>query len=237
MSPKFWNNSTETKVQNSWDVLNDNNAPPQAEWSFEYTDCKKKLKSEWKTNKDEQIHERRAENVYKNKSGPRGAAKSLNSPSSSFKIHLHRLITFDDKETINDRWKTDEFACMTELFEEMNMRNAKIRHPSPLLHIDETLYSYRGHIEFKQYNPHKPAKCGLLYQSLRDSSITSSYYSLPNSGKLEKVEGPAPKYGITGTDKNSKYVIKKLPVYCNPQGVNISMDRYFTSFSLAIWTL
>lgn len=237
MSPKFWNNSTETKVQNTWDVLNDNNAPPQAEWSFEYTDCKKKLKSEWKTNKDEQIHERRAENVYKNKSGPRGAAKSLNSPSSSFKIHLHRLITFDDKETINDRWKTDEFAYMTELFEEMNMRNAKIRHPSPLLHIDETLYSYRGHIEFKQYNPHKPAKCGLLYQSLRDSSITSSYYSLPNSGKLEKVEGPAAKYGITGTDKNSKYLIKKLPVYCNPQGVNISMDRYFTSFSLAIWTL
>ena len=46
MSPKFWNNSTETKVQNTWDVLNDNNAPPQAEWSFEYTEKKKKLKSE-----------------------------------------------------------------------------------------------------------------------------------------------------------------------------------------------
>ena len=84
--------------------------------------------------------------MYKNKPGLRGAAKSLNNPSSSFKIHLHRLITFEDKETIKDSWKTDEFACMTELFEQMNMRNAKIRYPSPLLDIDETLYSYRGHI-------------------------------------------------------------------------------------------
>ena len=38
------------------DVLNDNdydNAPPER--SFEYTDSKKKVKMEWKTNKEEQI--------------------------------------------------------------------------------------------------------------------------------------------------------------------------------------
>ena len=37
------------------DFLNDNNydnPPPQAERSFEYTDSKKRVKMEWKTNKD-----------------------------------------------------------------------------------------------------------------------------------------------------------------------------------------
>ena len=41
------------------DVLNDNNydnPPPQAERSFEYTDSKKRVKMEWKTNKDEKCH-------------------------------------------------------------------------------------------------------------------------------------------------------------------------------------
>ena len=49
-------------------IVNDNNydnASPQAEHSFEYTDSKKKVKMEWKTNKDKQIHKRGAENVYK----------------------------------------------------------------------------------------------------------------------------------------------------------------------------
>ena len=77
------------KVKTLADVPNDNNydnAPPQDERSFEYTDFKKKVKLEWKTKKDEQIHKRGAENVYKNKPGPRSAAKSVKNPSSLFKL-------------------------------------------------------------------------------------------------------------------------------------------------------
>ena len=44
---------------------------------------------EWKTNKDEQINKRGAENVYKNKPDPRRAAKSGKNPSSSFKLFFH----------------------------------------------------------------------------------------------------------------------------------------------------
>ena len=43
------------KFKTLGDVLNDNNydnAPPQAECSFEYTDSKKKVEMDWKTNKD-----------------------------------------------------------------------------------------------------------------------------------------------------------------------------------------
>ena len=72
-----------------------------------------------------------------------------------------KFITFDGKRTCNDRWKNDKYAYMRELFEKMNVQNAKRRFPSPLLAIDETLYPYRGATGFKQYNPNKPAKYGL----------------------------------------------------------------------------
>ena len=57
---------------------------------------------EWKTNKDKQIHKRRFENVYKNKPGPRHAAKSIKSPSSSFKLvftnkMMRNIVQYTDK--------------------------------------------------------------------------------------------------------------------------------------------
>ena len=58
----------------------------------------------------------------------------------------------------------------------MNERNAGMTHPSLLLAIDENLYPYRGDIGFKQYNPNKPAKYGLLYRILCDSSMPYTYY-------------------------------------------------------------
>ena len=70
------------------DVLSDynyDNAPSQAEHSFEYTDSKKKVKMEWKRSKDNQIHKTDAENVYKKKPGRRRAVKSVKNTSSLFK--------------------------------------------------------------------------------------------------------------------------------------------------------
>ena len=77
----------------------------------------------------------------------------------------------------------------------------------------------------------------MVYGSFYDSPIPYTYYSLPYAGKSKKVEGPTAKYYITGTDEYSKYLINDLPVYCDRQGINISMDRYFTSVSLATWAL
>ena len=60
----------------------------------------------------------------------------------------------------------------------MQMNEKKIaqwRNPSELLATDETLYPYRGSIEFKQYNPSKPGKYGLLYRSLCNSVTTYPY--------------------------------------------------------------
>ena len=61
------------------------NAPSQAVCTFEYTGYKKKVKLEWKTNKDKEIRKRGAENVYKNEPAPGRAAKSVKDPSLLFK--------------------------------------------------------------------------------------------------------------------------------------------------------
>ena len=109
--------------------------------------------------------------------------------------------------------------------------------PSALLAVDETLYPYRGHIGFKQYNPQKPAKYGLLYRSLCDSTVTYTYFSLAYAGKQEVVGGNRANFYITGTDEYTKYLVNGLSCYTSIQGCNISMDRHFTLVFLAEWAL
>ena len=70
-------------------VLDENNyedAPPQGDFTFEYSDSKKSVKMTWKSPKDEGIHRRGSENIYKNNPGPRGPTKSVKSPLASFKL-------------------------------------------------------------------------------------------------------------------------------------------------------
>ena len=129
----------------------------------------------------------------------------------------------------------DKFACFRDFFEKVNENNAKWRYPSPYLAIDESLYPYRGQIGFKQYNPLKPAKYGLLYQSLCDSSVQYTYYSLPYAGKPDDLTRDAGKYYITGTDQYSKYLIENFNKFNSIQSCNVSVDCYFTSITLADW--
>ena len=75
---------------------------------------------------------------------------------------ITRFIQFDDRSTQEECKMYDKFACFRDFFEKVNENNAKWRYPSSYLAIDETLYPYRGQIGFKQYNPSKRAKYGLL---------------------------------------------------------------------------
>ena len=62
-TPNESKNSARIQRKQKFKTLNDNNydnAPPQAENSFKYTDSKKKKKMEWTTNKYKQIHKTRA---------------------------------------------------------------------------------------------------------------------------------------------------------------------------------
>ena len=148
---------------------------------------------------------------------------------------ITRFIQFDDRSTREERKMYDKFACFRDFFEKANENNAKWRYPSPYLAIDETLYPYRGQIGFKQYNPSKPVKYSLLYRSLCDSSVQYTYYSLPYAGKPDDLTGDAGKYYITSTDQYSKYLVENFNKLNSIKSCNVSVDRYFTSITLADW--
>ena len=100
-------------------------------------------------------------------------------------------------------------------------------------HWWKTLYSYCGAIGFKQYNPNKLAKYGLLFCSLCDSSTSYTYFTLPYAGKPEEIAGEAAKFYVTGTDEYTKYLVTEFNQYNSIQGCNISMEQYFTAVTLA----
>ena len=146
---------------------------------------------------------------------------------------LCRFIQFDDATTREERWKRDRFAAIREIFEAFNSNCAKVCIPSEYLAVDETLYPYRGHIKFKQYNPNKPAKYGILYRSISDSVVPCTYFTLPYAGKPDNPD----QYYVTGTDNYTKYLVEGLQNYVDISGRNISMDRYFTSMPIASYLL
>ena len=108
-----------------------------------------------------------------------------------------------------------------------------MRVPSLHMTIDETLFPYPGHISIKNYNPNKPARYGLLVISISDAEVPYTYYRLPYAGKPEIPN----EYYVQGPDEKSMYLVTKLRLYCDLTGRNISMDRYFTSLSIADWLL
>ena len=150
---------------------------------------------------------------------------------------LKRIIEFDDKASREERWEIHNFACIRDIFETLNEKNASMRSPSPYLAIDEILYPHRISIGILQYNPRKPARYRLLYRSLCDAVVTYTYYTLPYVGKPSEINNEASKYYIAGTDEYTKYLVNGVIHYNSIKGSNISMDRYFTSVAIAHWAL
>ena len=99
------------------------------------------------------------------------------------------------------------------------------------------MYPYRGRIGFKQYNPNKHAKYGLLYRSVCDTFVPYTYFSLPYAGKPEDGDAGNPllKYYVTGIEDYSKYLVQGFCNHNDISGCNISMDHFFTSVTLAQW--
>ena len=72
-------------------------------------------------------------------------------------------ISFDDHITRSTPWQHNRFAAFRKIFEEFNKNCGKFLVPNDYLSQDETLYPTRTQISFKQFNPSKPAKYGMLY--------------------------------------------------------------------------
>ena len=62
-------------------------------------------------------------------------------------------------------------------------------------------------IAFKQYNPDKPAKYGLLFKSVYNARFSYTYASAPYGGKPEKGTGP---FYVTGTENHVKILVNRF---------------------------
>ena len=147
---------------------------------------------------------------------------------------LYRCISFDDYSTRTERWEADRFAAIQKVFELFNQNCGLALIPDDLLSIDETLYPMRNRVSFKQFNPNKPDKYGLLFKSMKGTRYTYSYLSAPYCGK--------PKSELTeeykqGTFEVTKHMIVKLSRYTSLKGRNISFERLYTSIHLTDWLL
>ena len=92
----------------------------------------------------------------------------------------------------------------------------------------------RNQVAFKQYNPDKPAKYGMLFKSLNDARLNYTYRTLVYAGKPQQLPSP---YYVCGTDNYIKRLVTDLEQAVSLQGRNISMDRLYTSIPIAQWLL
>ena len=92
---------------------------------------------------------------------------------------LNAVLTFDNPEEQRKLWKSDRFAAARRLTVMFNEQMKNVLVPSEYLSIDETLYSMRHQINFRQYNPNEPAKYGLLYKSLNDARFAFTCEVIP----------------------------------------------------------
>ena len=98
---------------------------------------------------------------------------------------------------------------------------------------DETLYPMQTQISFKQFNPSKQAKYGLLFKSVNAARYPHTFISSPYSGKPTEEGG---QYYIQDTEAIVHY-IETFSTNSSLAARNISFDRLYTSVPLAKWLL
>ena len=96
---------------------------------------------------------------------------------------LFSNISFDDFETRTEHWKKDRLAATRNIFEQFNNNCRKSIILDDLLSTDKTSYPMRNKVAFKQFNPNKPAKYGLLFKTINASCYPYSFVSAPYCGK------------------------------------------------------
>ena len=91
--------------------------------------------------------------------------------------------SFEDHTSRPISWQHDRFAAFREMFEEFNKNCGKFLVTDDYLSLDETLYPMKTQISFKQFNPSKPAKYGMLYKSINVCHYPFIFLTAVHSGK------------------------------------------------------
>ena len=96
----------------------------------------------------------------------------------------------------------------------------------------------RTRITFKQFNPNKPEKYGLLFKSINACRDPYTFRTAPYVGKSKNHSNQEQcKFFVRGTEDTVKRLVTDLEKHISLSGKNLSYDRLYTSISLAKWLL
>ena len=147
---------------------------------------------------------------------------------------LNVNICFDDAATRPERFDADRFAAFREIFEMFNTNCSEAMVPDGYLTIDETLYSCRIAVGFKQYNPSKPNRYGILFKSINSVNFPFTHRTVVYAGKPQGTPG---QYYVPGINPIVKSLVNGLSEKVCIDGNNITTDRLYTNFELCDWFL
>ena len=143
-------------------------------------------------------------------------------------------IRFDNPQERTQLWETDRLAAVREIWEIFNSNLSKHVAPLEYLLIDETLYPMRQQITFRQYNPNKPHRYGLLLTSLNDARFPYTYKAVQYPAKPKTGDGP---YYLKSAIEYIKYLVTEMEADQPITGRIILADHLFTSIESTNWLL
>lgn len=136
---------------------------------------------------------------------------------------LTSCIRFDDKLTRPLRKTADSFAAIREIWD-MYVTNCRNYYsPSEFCAIGSNLLGFRGRCPFRAYKQNHPDKCGINILVLCDTRTNYMLNAVPYLGNSPD----------TTDESNRSYYVKLLAESIRGTNRNITMDKWFTSCSLA----
>ncbi|CAM4570235.1 unnamed protein product [Leuciscus chuanchicus] len=134
---------------------------------------------------------------------------------------ISRALHFDDKLQRPARRREDKLAPIRSLWEMWTHRLPLLFNPGKDVTVDEQLVPFKGRCSFRQYMPKKPAKYGLKIWVTADVATSYAWRCDIYLGKT----GNAAEVG------QGKRVVMEMTE--GLQGVTVTCDNFFTSYSLA----
>lgn len=132
-------------------------------------------------------------------------------------------LRFDEKDTREERKKTDKLAAIRQIWEILIENCKKYYKPSSYTTIDEQLIGFRGRCPFRMYIPSKPNKYGMKVIMICDNSTKYMMNAVPYLGS-----GSVPRGMIT-----ADYFVNKLTETIKNSNRNVTMDNWFSNVPLA----
>lgn len=139
---------------------------------------------------------------------------------NNFELHT-TFLRFDNSNTRQSRQRSNKFAPMGVVWETWQSKLKNYYIPHAYVAIDEQLIGFRGNCPFRQYMPSKPAKYGIKYWALCDTSG----YCLKIEPYLGASEERPASMGV------GEHVIDTLSRGMD-EGRTIVCDNFFTSLAV-----